>query len=116
VKDFEERTVPLPDALIEMLQEHRKRHPTERLIFPGENGEPDHHLIRRLKCLAFKAGLNCGRCVSKNKKPGQEETCDRFPICKEWTLHRFRKTFATMHADAGVKIHAGWATLTWKRR
>jgi hypothetical protein len=40
VKDFEERTVPLPDALIEMLQEHRKRHPTERLIFPERTANP----------------------------------------------------------------------------
>jgi integrase/recombinase XerD len=101
VKDHEERTVPLPDALIELLRERREEYPTTRLIFPGEKlGGPNHHLIRRLKTLALKAGLNCGRCVSKN---GQ--TCDRHPVCKEWELHRFRKTFATMHADAGVKIH-----------
>jgi integrase/recombinase XerD len=105
VKDFEERTIPLPDALIEMLLDHRKRHPGKRLIFAGESGNPDHHLIRRLKCLAQKAGLNCGRCVSRNRETGRVRTCDQSPICKEWTLHRFRKTFATMHADAGVKIH-----------
>lgn len=101
VKDHEERTVPLPDMLIEMLRERRKQHPTDRLIFPGKKkGGPNHHLIRRLKDLALKAGLNCGRCVSKNGK-----TCDIHPVCGEWELHRFRKTFATMHADAGVKIH-----------
>jgi integrase/recombinase XerD len=26
-------------------------------------------------------------------------------VCAEWELHRFRKTFATFHADAGVNIH-----------
>jgi integrase/recombinase XerD len=101
VKDHEERTVPLPDTLIDLLRERRKKYPTTHLIFPGKKkGGPNHHLIRRLKNLALKAGLNCGRCVAKN---GQ--TCDVHPVCKEWELHRFRKTFATMHADAGVKIH-----------
>jgi integrase/recombinase XerD len=104
VKDFEERVIPLPDALIVMLLEHRKRHPTERLIFAGQNGHFDHHLIRRLKSLAFKAGLNCGRCQSRNKRTGAVKTCDQFPVCKEWTLHRFRKTFATMHSEAGVRL------------
>jgi integrase/recombinase XerD len=104
VKDFEERTVPLPDALIEMLVEHRKRHPTARLLFPREGGNPDNHLIRRLKLLALKAGLNCGRCVKRNKETGAVKTCDHFPVCKEWTLHRYRKTFATMHSEAGVRL------------
>jgi integrase/recombinase XerD len=98
VKDHEERTVPLPKELIHLLTEHRKRHPTERFLFPGSDGQPDNHLIRRLKRLALKAGLNCGRCVSKKGL-----TCDEYPVCKEWTLHRFRKTFATMHA--GCYIH-----------
>jgi integrase/recombinase XerD len=104
VKDFEERVVPLPDGLIEMLTEHRKLHPTARLLFPRADGKPDNHLIRRLKALALKAGLNCGRCVKKNKKTGEVKTCDQFPVCKEWTLHRFRKTFATMHSEAGVRL------------
>jgi integrase len=30
------RAVPLPDALIELLRERRKKYPTTRLIFPGE--------------------------------------------------------------------------------
>lgn len=104
LKDHEERTVPLPDSLIELLREHRRRH-SGRLIFAGPNGRPDNHLLRRLKRLALKAGLSCGRCVSKS---GQ--SCRQHPVCKEWELHRFRKTFATMHAKAGVKVHtlAGW--------
>lgn len=104
VKDFEERVVPLPDELIEMLLEHRQRHPNRRLLFPRADGNPDNHLLKRLKALAFKAGLNCGRCVKKNKKTGAIKTCDQFPVCKDWTLHRFRKTFATMHSDNGVKL------------
>lgn len=105
LKDHEERTVPLPDSLVELLREHRRRHPKDRLIFPGANGNPDNHLIRRLKRLALKAELNCERCVSKSR-----QSCRIHPVCKEWELHRFRKTFATMHAKAGVKVHtlASW--------
>jgi integrase/recombinase XerD len=87
-----------------MLREHRQHHPTQRLLFPRADGKPDNHLLKRLKALALKAGLNCGRCVKKNKKTGEIKTCDQFPVCKEWTLHRFRKTFATMHSDAGEKL------------
>lgn len=100
LKDHEERTVPLPDSLIALLREHRRRHSSGRLIFAGPNGRPDNHLLRRLKRMALKAGLNCGRCASKG---GQ--SCHLHPVCKEWELHRFRKTFATMHAKAGVKVH-----------
>lgn len=27
------------------------------------------------------------------------------PVCGRWILHRFRKTFASMHRDAGVDLH-----------
>lgn len=100
-KDHEERTIPLPGYLVEMLREHRQRHPHARLLFPGVTGERDNHLIRRLKKLALAAGLNCGRCESGKQKL----SCAEHPVCAEWELHRFRKTFATMHAKAGVKIH-----------
>ena len=100
-KDHEERTIPLPTALMDMLREHRMRHPKARLLFPGETGGPNHHLLRRLKGLALDAGLNCGRCISGKKNL----SCAEHPVCGEWELHRFRKTFATMHANAGVKIH-----------
>lgn len=102
VKDHEERTIPLPDFLIELLREHHVRHPQSRLIFPGIKGWMDHHLIRRLKRLATQAGLNCRRCISKNKN---RTRCADHPVCAEWELHRFRKTFATMHAEAGVRVH-----------
>ena len=49
--------------------------------------------------MALRAGLNCGRCKSGNK------TCKKSPICGEWQLHSFRRTFATMHAAAKVDIH-----------
>lgn len=90
----------MSDALIGLLHAHRQRHPTARLLFPREDGQPNHHLIRILKEVSLRAGLNCGRCETSDGK-----TCAELPICHEWRLHTFRRTFATMHADAGVKIH-----------
>jgi integrase/recombinase XerD len=47
--------------------------------------------------LAYRAGLNCGECVTKAGK-----SCVGHPVCPQWGLHKFRKTFATMHSEAGV--------------
>jgi integrase len=96
VKDKEERSVPVPDSLIEVLA-NRKKRSTSVLIFPGKNGKPNGHFLRKLQKLAFQAGLNCRECVTRG---GQ--TCSDRPVCGEWGLHKFRKTFATMHSEAGV--------------
>jgi integrase len=50
-----------------------------------------------LKNLALRAGLNCGSCVNK---VGQ--SCGEHPVCDRWELHKFRKTFATLHHESGV--------------
>ena len=108
IKDKQERSVPVPDSLIDDLKE-RKRHSTSALVFPGPSGKPNGHLLRQLKGLAHRAGLNCGECVGKpyrtkkgKLKPGR--CCATHPTCKEWGLHKFRKTFATMHNEAGVPV------------
>lgn len=96
VKDKEERSVPVPDSLIASLAERKKRS-TSMLIFPGRNGSPDGHFLRTLQKLAFRAELNCGECVNK-----QGKRCSEHPVCSAWGLHKFRRTFATMHSEAGV--------------
>jgi integrase/recombinase XerD len=96
VKDKQERSVPVPDSLIESLKK-RKKGSTSMLVFPGTDGKPNGHFLRVLKSLARRADLNCGECVSKNG-----ESCATRPTCGEWGLHKFRKTFATMHSEAGV--------------
>jgi integrase len=106
VKDKEERSVPVPDSLVEALT-RRKARSTSMLIFPGPNKKPNGHFLRILQLLAFKAALNCGECI---RKPGKTKTgktkgprcCAMHPVCAEWGLHKFRKTFATFHSDAGM--------------
>lgn len=98
-KDKEEGSIPIPDSLAALLRSRRLRYPDTRLIFPLPDGKPDGHMLRTLQCLAFRAGLNCGGCYNKS---GQ--CCKDRAICHHWGLHRFRKTFATMHPEAGVSV------------
>ena len=95
-KDKEERSVPVPDELIAALAA-RKQKSDSMFIFPGVGGGPNGHFLRTLKKLAKRAGLNCGECINK-----KNQSCRRCPTCSEWCLHKFRKTFATMHSEAGV--------------
>jgi len=98
-KDHEEGLVPLPDFMVELLANRKKRYPTGRLIFPGTDGKPEGHFLRTLKKLALRGGLNCGHCTNK-----QGKSCADHPVCDFWILHRFRKAFATRHSEAGVPV------------
>jgi integrase/recombinase XerD len=97
-KDKEERSVPVPDALIEALAK-RKRTSKSHFVFCTQTGQPDGHCLRRLQQLALRAGLNCGECVKKGGK-----SCRTHPVCRRWGLHKFRKTFGTLHSEAGVPV------------
>ena len=95
-KDKEEAFTPIPDSLVALLEERRKRYPDTRLIFPLADGKPNGHMLRTLQRLAFRSGLNCGGCYNR---AGQ--CCKNRAMCHHWGLHRFRKTFATMHHHEG---------------
>jgi len=97
-KDYEKRTVPLPSHVVKALQKRRKAHPGDFLVFPNKNtGRPEGHFLRMLQDLAFKAGLNCGHCESRNGK-----SCKTHAVCDRFGLHKFRKTFATRLHQAGI--------------
>jgi integrase/recombinase XerD len=66
-KDHEEREVPIPDSLIELLRERRRRYPNTRLIFPSKSGKPEGHFLRLLKRLGVRSGLNCGHCYNRKQ-------------------------------------------------
>ena len=114
VKDKEKRIVPVSDVLVERLRDRRRRHPDDILIFQNRNGRPDVHLLRIIKRVALRAGLNCGHCVAKSKKDGKHAckhpackeglSCKHHPVCKKWIIHTLRKTWATNRSRAGMDI------------
>ncbi len=100
IKDREERLVPVPQALLNELEARKQANPGNRFIFPAENGQPDGHMLRKLKKIALRAGLNCGHCTNR-----VGHSCAKHPVCTRVTLHSFRRTFATMHFESGVRAH-----------
>ena len=77
-KDHEEREIPLPDFLVEVLK-RRMLDTKGSLIFPGKDDRPRRHMLRTLQALAQRAGL-----------------------VGEFGLHKFRKSYATIQHKSGV--------------
>jgi integrase/recombinase XerD len=84
-KGRKERQVRIPDFLASKLLEAQKTR-TSSLIFPHPNGNPDGHLLRRLKAVVKRASLKA--------------------TYSNWTLHVFRHTFATMHLQSGMDVRS----------
>jgi integrase len=109
-KRHEDRIVPMPTNLVDMLNARKKKAPNNRWIFVNEEGRPDNHFLRKLKRIAFRAGLNCGECLTTvtkgryDSKHKVEVSCKTDPVCEHIYLHRFRKTCATRWHEAGVPI------------
>jgi integrase/recombinase XerD len=82
---------------VELLRTRRARSPHSRLIFTNTEGNPQGHFLRIFKRLGMRAGLNCGHCYNRKKL-----CCAKHAVCTRFELHRLRKTFATMHHEAGV--------------
>jgi integrase/recombinase XerD len=98
-KTAKDRFVPIPPTLMLKLKERMKakRAHARDLVFPNSEGRPQGHFLRILKDLAYRAGLNCGRCTGV--LDGKNVSCKKYPVCGEWELHRFRKTFACWHHE-----------------
>jgi integrase len=95
VKDSEQREIPCPSDLLERLKAYRIKRADTRLIVGTANDSPDGHLLRMLKRLAKKAGLNCGKCDGCQSKLGE---------CVDWTLHKLRRTYCTTLLRNGVDL------------
>jgi integrase len=120
-KSYEERSVPLPRKLIASLAARQKKSKS-LLVFPapphpkrpGYGGKgPDRHMLELCKKIAFRAGLNCGRCIgqytikkSKTKKEIRAYCCKTEPRCHNWNLHRWRHSFATQMLQSGLDIRS----------
>jgi len=78
-KDYEEREIPMPPDLIELLE---KLPHTSRWVFPTGKGNrmAQNEMLRRLKVIAKHAGV------------------------EEATLHKFRHTYATRLLENGADI------------
>jgi integrase len=95
VKDSEERDVPVPDDLLERLRAHQAKNPKSRLVVGTDSkGNPKRHLLRTLKQVARRAKLICETC----------EGCTEGMGCERWTLHKFRRTYATTLLRNGVDL------------
>ena len=94
-KDCEKRVIPVPDELIAQLSARKNGSP---LIF-GKHGHPDSHLIRRLKMVAFKGGLNCGKC--QGTQNGKPVSCADAP-CATLDFASVPQNFVTDRHQAGA--------------
>jgi integrase/recombinase XerD len=106
------RVVPLTPRLAKALRMWFAMIGGRRLVFVNRDGRPEGHFLYKLKNIALKDGLNCGHCKTGKKDefgniiPGTELYCKTSPVCKNWTLHKLRRTWATMLlAQPGVNIY-----------
>jgi integrase len=108
-KSHEARTIPFGSKLLKRLKEWRKEvDPDCTLIFPNTKCRPNGHFLRYLKSAAKKAGLNCGHCVEKLRSTltdHKPRTCKASPVCEQFKLHNFRKTYATKHHHRGTPLN-----------
>ncbi|WP_348267905.1 tyrosine-type recombinase/integrase [Edaphobacter sp. DSM 109919] len=95
IKDSEERDIPIPSDLLRHLRARRKTHPDDRLVLPTGGGKPNGKLLRTLKRLAKRAGLNCGACAGCKGALGE---------CQEWTLHKLRRSYCTTLLQSGLDL------------
>lgn len=95
VKDSEQRDIPIPEDVLEHLKEWRKSHGKQRLILGTKNDRPNMHLLRQLKRLVNRAGLNCKMCEGCTGKSKE---------CSDWTLHKLRRTYTTVLLRNGMDV------------
>jgi integrase len=80
-KRWEEREVPIPVKLIELLKAHT-RHPGCDLVFPSPAGNREYHMLDHCKAVAQRAGLDSA----------------------QFDLKTFRSTYATRTLRAGFDV------------
>lgn len=110
VKDFEERDIPIPSDLLDELKLWRQEHPNQNLIAPTGTGKPNSKLLPMVKRMARRAGVECGWCANCVAGTSGDRGC------KEFELHKFRRTCITMWLRHGidprtVMAYAGHADL-----
>lgn len=92
IKDREQRDVPMPAELIETLRDWKKKRKGTTWVLGTRNDKPNTKLLLHMKWTARRAGLNCGRC----------DGCKARKECEQYTLHSWRRTYATRLAQGGM--------------
>jgi len=90
IKDKEERSVPIPLDLSKRLKKYRAGNPDKHFVIGNAKDRPHTKLLRLLKGLVKKGGLNCGRC----------EGCKGREECEKW----FRATYCTQLLRSGLDL------------
>ena len=107
-KNWEEREVPVPQKLIEMLADFRPANAApDDPLFPSTTGRPDGAMLEKLKAVTYRAKLNCKHCVVSHKLEDgtvKINRCAEGPYCGRWFLHKFRHTYATRNLQDGIDI------------
>jgi integrase len=107
-KNWEEREVPVPQKLIDILAKFRSSGASpDDPLFPSATGRPDGAMLEKLKAVAYRGKLNCGHCsVTHRLEDGtvRINRCAAGPYCGRWFLHKFRHTYATRHLQDGIDI------------
>jgi len=86
IKDAEERMSELHPSLVPGLKKWLQDNQTRVLLFGTDSDQPNNKMLKTLKRTARRAGLNCGRCAGCKKKDRE---------CRLFTIHKFRRTYAT---------------------
>ena len=95
VKDSEERDIPIPDDLLAELEKWRETNPKSTLTLGTKSDLPNRKLLRTLKRLAKREGLNCKTCRGCQSRNNE---------CQDWTLHKFRRTYCTTLLRSGLDL------------
>ena len=106
-KTWEQREIPIPEDVMLELRAWEAARPGHALVLGTRNRKLNSKLLRGLKQLAKNAGLNCGRCAG----------CQELGECREFTLHRLRRTYLTTLLRNGIDLrtvqaYAGHKDLT----
>jgi integrase len=101
IKDRAERTIPLADPLAEALLAWRLVRPESKLVLGTRYDKPNVSLLKMLKNIARRAGLNCGVC----------ESCMERNECEIYKLKTFRSTFATSLLRSGMDVRSVMAIM-----
>jgi integrase len=104
LKDREERIIPLHPELAVLLEERRKLAPSARLVFGTQKDVPCAVWLRNLKLEAHRAGLDCGHCAGCREYARTGRWNQSSSGCDRWTLHGFRRTYATTLHQQGVPL------------